>query len=371
MAQEHGGSDVGQMDPPLTATSFIEDRYRSRPFSGRRLYDVLGLYGAARGISPNVVFGVYNYARLRDVVGNDRLGKVLQFIDDLHELTGTPDFFKSRSFNYIFEGEEMAEVFNQALSNARFMVELAGVRFFAREHGKRGIIFKAPIADSDFFLSLKGGSGAGTFSMDFAIGVDKGQKALSTLGELWRTGVDTEIPEDGQGRIVRIIRTGTGVIRNDPLKTEKFKEFRKRFKITPQRALAFLALYFAYSLGAEGIKALSTNGAKRLSSLGRSANPYDYSQLFKGVGFVEGENPHWLYVPDLPENFYFTLETTPENQNGLRAYEASGMHKVLEGFQSLQGPEGEECPIRLQFVETPEEMERVLAAFRNIHGWQV
>ncbi|HUQ85795.1 MAG TPA: hypothetical protein VM077_05720 [Candidatus Limnocylindrales bacterium] len=365
---EHDRSREANRFRTTNPTSFMEEKFGGRKSLGMKPHDALILYASDRGISPNVAFGVYNYARHWNLDRKDHLGATVQFMDDLYTLTGKPDFFKSRSFNYISE-DEMTRAYQQALGNADFMIKQVGMGLFTREdESARSIVYRAPINGTDFILSCKGGAGAGTFSLDFAIGVDKGRAATNTSGELWRTGIDTEGTEDEKGKAVRIIRTGSAV-KFDPGKTEKFAEFKKVFKITPPRALAFLTLYLAHSLGAEKVKALSTTGAINLSSLRRSKNPYDYSQLFESVGFEPGAE-NWHTIPNFQDSFYSTIETKPDNPNGLRSYETTGMHEVLEAFQNLRGSDGKPFPIKMGFDEGMPATERVLAVFKTIHGWR-
>ena len=360
---EHGTSSV------LTPAGFIEENSRTRRGRGMRLHEGLNIYGERKGISPNLIFGVYNYARRWNLHTPPLDEPALRLLDNLHEVTDLPDFFKSRSFNYISEEEDPAIAFSQALNNARYFVDLVGQDFFATKDEERATIFKAPIADTNFFLSCKGGSGAGTFSLDFAIGIDWGQPFIKPSGELWRTGIDTETVGSDETLTTRIIRTGSAV-KNDVDKKKGYPEFRNKFKISPQRALAFLSMYVSRNLGAGRIDALTTEGAIALSTLGRSKTPYNYTNLFEGVGFDHSDNPSWLSVSDLQENFYPTLETTPENQNGLRSHEANGMDKVLEAFKDLHGPDGQPFPIKLRVDEGIEETEKALAAFGNIYQWR-
>lgn len=357
---------------PLTPARFIESNAAYQKTIGMRPLDAMTMYAQAQGISPDLALGVYQFAVRWNLARLTQLAPTLQFLDDLHEIAGSSGIFKSKSFNYLSDKPTATETFSDALGNARYMIGLVGPEVFGREGPRRSTAFRAPIANSDFFLSCKGGSGAGAFSLDFAIGIDKGQEHTSTAGELWRTGIDTEDTDEGPGKTVRIIRTGSGV-KKDLLKMEKFLEFRRKFKTSPPRALAFLALYFAHSLGAEHLKALSTQGALKLSSLSRSKDPYDYSQLFEGVGFSEdGENKNWLSITNLQENFHDAIRTTPGgDQNGLRSYEASGIHEVLDAFENLRGPDGNPFPVKLMLeAQDKSETERVLATFSDIHGWR-
>lgn len=355
--------------PELTPEGFIMENSRTRRGRGMRLYEGLNIYGERKGVSPNLIFGIYQYAKRWNLHTPPLDVPALRLLDDLTKITGLPDFFKSRSFNYISEEKDPTIAFSQATDNARRLVGLVGQDFFAIKDKERATIFKAPIADTNFFLSCKGGSGAGTFSLDFAIGVDWGQPFILPSGELWRTGIDTETEQSAGAFTTRIIRTGSGV-KKDIDKIKAYPEFRKKFKISPQRALAFLSMYVAHSLGTKDLKALSTEGALKLSTLARSKDPYDYTTLFSETGFQEGENPNWLFVPDLQTNFYPTIETSPDNQRGLRAHETRGMHHVLEAFQNLADSNGNPLPIKLRNDESMEETERVLITFEKIHGWR-
>lgn len=370
MSNSHESVRSQDVPPPeLTPEGFIMENSRTRRGRGISLYEGLNIYGERNGISPNLIFGVYHYAKRWNLQTAPIGEPALRLLDDLHQVTDLPDFFKSRSFNYISEEEDPAVAFSRATHNARYLIGLVGQDFFASKDKERATIFKAPIADTNFFLSCKGGSGAGTFSLDFAIGIDWGQPFILPSGELWRTGIDTETEQPAGAFTTRIIRTGSGV-KKDIDKIKAYPEFRKKFKISPQRALAFLSMYVAHSLGADELRALSTQGALRLSSLSRSKDPYDYTNLFSEIGLQEGENPNWLSVPDLQTNFYPTIETSPDNQNGLRAHETRGMHHILEAFQGLRDSDGNDLPIKLRIDESREEIEKVLITFEKIHGWR-
>lgn len=353
----------------LTPDAFMSQKFGDpRPNFRGRLEDILNEYGEAKGIPHNLTFGIYKFVRKWNVQSKAELSKLLKFTDGIHQAAGKTDFYKSNSFNYISEKETLPEVLDDALDNARTLVGLVGPEFFAREGKNRATLFKAQIADTDFVLTCKGGAGAGTFSLDFAIGIDRDRDPLDTAGELWRLGIDTEKTENSDGRSVRIIRTGSGVRQQDPLKVEKYKEFRKKFKIAPSRALTFLSLYFAHTLNAVDIRALSTEGAKKLSSLSNSKEPFDYSRLFIDAGFEEKSGPNWHTVPSLAENFYSTLATTTNQGHGLRGYEARGMHNIWLAFQNLQNQDGVSFPIKLEDGENGERSEKIIALFRKIHS---
>lgn len=368
--REHSGQEGPK--PTLTPDVFMAQRFGDpRPHFAGRLEDILNEYGVAREISPNLTFGIYKFVKKWNVQSKTGLSELLNFTDGIHKAAGNTDFYKSNSFNYISDKKTLPEVLDDALDNARTMAGIVGPEFFARDGEKRATLFKTPIADTDFVLTCKGGAGAGTFSWDFAIGIDRDRDPLDTAGELWRIGLDTEKAENSEGRSMRIIRTGSGVRQQDPLKAEKLKEFKKKFKIAPSRALTFLSLYLAHSLGAENVKALTTEGAKNLSSLSNSKAPFDYSRLFIDAGFEEKLNPNWFIIPNLAENFYSTLTTTSNQGHGLRGYEARGMHEIWLAFQNLQNQDGVSFPIKLEQDEVGEKSEKIIKTFRDIHsGWK-
>lgn len=172
------------------------------------------------------------------------------FLEQLSHLTKGINFYKSNALRYIYEGEKLKECLCQILANGKFWIEKFGIEFFARNHdySKARAEFMKSSIDDEFYLSCKGGSGIGTFSLDFAIGIEKGQKAMPTK-EIWRMGIDTQETKDRTS--LRIIRTG-GALKKTHVdyekKYNKSNVFKKLYGISPPRALAFIAMYIGKDL---------------------------------------------------------------------------------------------------------------------------
>lgn len=310
--------------------------FRERFVRREILLQVLRSKTALLTPDPDVVFGINSFVKKRFSNETFDLLPILSFTATLSRITAGANFYKSRSFNYISESEDLAEVLRLAAENACFLTSIFGVDFFSRRDGfsgERKTFFKAQIGETDFYLSAKGGSGAGTFSVDYAIGVLKDGNRENNKGELWRTGFDTEML-CGTGRNLRIIRTGNGV-RYDPYKTLKFEEFKNYFKSTPARFLTSLISRSAHFLNAAEVIALTTEGAKVLSSLPKRANAYNYSRLFTQMGFEEDQRRFWMKYTD------------PGSHTGLSRREKRNFEVVADAFCNLKSLRGEEFPLKL------------------------
>ncbi len=329
--------------------------------------------GEVVGVREDVVVGLGEYLITKNCLGSLRkqLPAVLQFLNEMKQTMGEQPYYKEHSFRYMAETSQPSERLELAADNARFWVNTMGREFFTRNRQCATQLsggFYAPIGD-EFYLSCKGGSGSGTFCLDFAIGLKEGLRK-SSPHELWRTGLDTQRTETG--RAGRIIRTGTGVKPNGENyehKASMFKRFHEVVGIKPPRALALLAMYVAYDLKLDELWALSNEGARTLGTLKNSKGDCHYSELFAQTGFVESANPNWLKVEDLQDGFYDALQTHPGKQSGLRSYESAGLGRVLDACKQLRNYEvTAECPIQVCARETQEELRRAINAFAVIHG---
>lgn len=297
----------------------------------RILYKAIKACATYRGIQPDVAVGTNTFLQTKFLQEEFKLAQIVAFMVTLSELTDGINFYKSRSLNYLSESNDVGLVLDQTLENARFMTNLFGLDFFSRNcrfPERRKTFFRALIPDSDFYLTAKGGSGAGTFSVDLALAIAKGQDYTINTGEIWRTGFDTEHLPDGK-RGVRIIRTGTAV-KHDPLKTAQFEEFKRSFKTSPARALTFILLYYAQKLHPDRLIAITTQGARRLSSLRKSRHSYDYTHLFQEIGFAGQEDESWLELADLANP---------------RKKERAGFERLTEALHNLRDADGRTLPL--------------------------
>lgn len=316
----------------------------------------------------NFAIGLHKYLIENNIIQNRAdFDEFLLFLRELKILMGGQPLFKRNSFNYITEDTGKAAI-HQMRTNAEFMIGTFGADFFAQD--SRGIdrktFMKSRIPETDCCLTCQGSIGAGTFSVNLAIGADLGKPLNDTL---CRIAFDIETTSSGIA--VRVIAIGSTLTKNAervPRNLEIGRRFFKKFKLSPQKALALLSLYIAYDLNAQTIKALSTTGARALSSLAKSKHPFDYSRVFASVGFQESSNANWLTVENLQEGgFYDAITTTPDKPEGLVAHQTDGLHAMLIAFQNLQFPNGERCPLTVCKGETRAELERAFRAFRIIH----
>lgn len=299
-------------------------------------------------------------------------------LDGFTGITGGVAIYGARNFRYFDETQGKIEpLATQAISNARYLTGLFGPEFFEehpKDHRKRNTFFRAPI-DSDFYLSCKGGSGSGTFSVDFAIGFDPHQRR--TLGgELWRLGMDTGFSQPSGQRDARIIRTGSAMRPTLPdweKKKNAYDIFIKRYGIRPSRALSFLAMFAAHEMpGIKNIRAISYDGVRNgeITHLkNRRVIYFDYSSHFQECGLTLSENPHWLCVGNSPEAFYDAITTNPAQQEGLRKRELAGLDRLVNVFRDLQDIQsGAPMPLSICSDVTKEELDAAFPAFRQISG---
>lgn len=213
-----------------------------------------------------------------------------------------------------------------AINNMRYMQERFGTRPFAAELPEkrvvRAVTWVAPI-DDDFHLHVRGASGSGTFSIDLGLGViDRDNRShTDNYKELWRAGIDTASVNDHLG--ARFIRTGSGTKAGDTFKIEAFDRFRKQHHILPQRLLGILGLYFIRELEPDYAVALSTEGAKRYSTLTNSKGVCDYDGIFKNIGFEPTSDRHWLGILNFGEKFYDAIVTAHVKRNEQRVVDSA------------------------------------------------
>lgn len=298
----------------------------------QQLSQAITHYGSALQLPTDARLGYTHYLinTFPDNHFNPRT--LFEFLQSMIDITSGVNFHKSRSFNYLPTSDDVGEVLDQAAKNARFMVDVFGMGFFTRRSEfstERATLFRSIIPDSNFYLSAKGGSGAGTFSVDFALGIEKGRGFDNTSGELWRGGFDTEKLADG-GVGARIIRTGNGV-KFDSVKASKFDEFKSTFKISPARALTFVLLQCIGFLDPAKVSALTTEGAKTISSLPSKSTAYNYTALFREFGFESQASALWMELVD---------------KKSPRKREIPGMGRIFEAVESLVDSSGQPFPLK-------------------------
>lgn len=333
------------------------------------LYKLVIKHGESLGIDQELSRGIYNYIFHNGLLKNQNdFRSLLRFMKQLKDLIGSSHLAKARSFNYISEAKA-TPTFEQACDNASFMVDKLEAPFFEGDidsRKKRGNYMSSVIPGTKCFLVCTGGMGEGTFAVDFAISANP---CLPLLGQLWHTGFDTERSDDGS-LVGRIIGTGSKIGRGDDNKEKKLAinaELFKTLRISAQRALTFLILYLCYDIGVTKMKALTTEGATTLSSLGNATKKFDYSGHFRKIGFPT-EAGNWLEIPDFKETFYDVLTSSPRKRTGLFADETDGLDAIFEAFSNLKDAAGRRFPFSVCGSQSHLEIERVMAAFRRMNN---
>ncbi len=342
----------------------------------RTLPEIIEAIGKDLGLHERFVRGVKNFLAQKQFLyqldtyeTTVTLQAVIELFTRFARAIGPMDPFKSNAFKYMTDSPETSQVLRQIGLNAEYWVGLFGADFFARspdQSDERKTFMKEPIPGTDCYISCKGGSGVGTFSIDLAIGLDKGQDKVA--GELWRTGFDSE--QNEHGKTIRIIRTGGPVSRHKEGYAEKtacFEGFMKKMKCTPQRALGILCLYIAYDLGATEMKCISLPGArnKKMSLIAGSGIQFDYTAFARSLGFTPTENQHWLSIPNFQERFYDLLLPSRDGVSGVKHHECRGLDSITQSFAQL-GKQG--CPLTICASEARTEVEKALRTFRIIQG---
>lgn len=325
------------------------------------------------GLSLDLEVGIYTFLVGKNITSELDLVKTIGFLIELQKIVGEKRLYAGKDVKYLSSTQNLETLFEQFLFSARFFVDKFGIDFFTTRSKKfenRDQVMTANIPGTDMYLSCKGGTGSGVFSIDFAIGAQS-ERDIGYGGEFWRTGLDVEkIPK---GLCVRIVRTGSALKPNLDSKIKAFKEGKANIKITPARALAFLCAHIAYDLGAAELKALTTDGAIKLSSLGRSSAGFDYTSHFKQVGFEDSNDPNWLAITDFQNRYYHATTGDEEKATGLRNFEIGGLNRVFKAFKHLKDPRsGKTIPLTIFGSETKDEIERALissSASRGRFGW--
>lgn len=172
-------------------------------------------------LSPAINGGLKKY--IANIVnrspGNLSRDTVAEFVGGVAAYETDNPLFSATPFRYAclpdlpalgvrFSGEDTVK---SAIQNMAYMQERFGSTAFAPElpspRSVRAQTWVAPI-DDDYQLHVRGASGAGTFSIDFGLGVIDHSNLTPNYKELWRAGVDTVHSEGSFG--ARFIRTGSG-----------------------------------------------------------------------------------------------------------------------------------------------------------------
>lgn len=254
---------------------------------------------------------------LKTADGTIQVGTVREFITELAEYSEQHTPYSAQPFRYAALPNlpdigltcTAEDTVAAAVDNMRSLTSWFDPRTFAATKNpdgrgrQRTVQWRAGL-DNEYEIRLRGGSGAGTFSLDLGLGTYDPSRPYK-YNELWRNGIDT-VSLDGE-TIVRFIRTGSGVKPGDTTKQQAFDRFRKVHGMLPQRLLAILGLYYARELEPVHAVAMTTEGARKLSTLGNSAGNCDYTGIFRDVGFTDTSDTNWSAVANFSSGFYDAL----------------------------------------------------------------
>lgn len=253
---------------------------------------------------------------------------------------------------------------DSATANISYMISRYGSDLFKSSNKKKRMVeYVAPIGD-EYELKIRGGSGASALSLDFGLGWVRRRDNHApdspfsrSYQELWRMGLDTEHHDGVMG--ARIVRTGTGVKGAEQDKQQAFDRFRREYGIMPQRLLGLIGLYVAREMDPDYATALTTVGARTLSTLGRSRGCCDYSGIFTNIGFSETSDPYWLGIGSYSSGFYDALDRAGINRN-----EAETLDLAIRAINEAVHTDGDiPTDLKLCADDDPQVVERELAVY--------
>ncbi len=280
------------------------------------------------------------------------------------------NFYGRRDMVYLVDANTpLSSIIENMELNYHYWTSIFGDKLFTTgdEATWRGQILKSDLTLKDYYFSLKGQSGSGTFSVDIAIGHDPRHVNQSTRGEIWRVGMDIEKSPSGE-RVLRIIRTGSGhKSHGDEARVAELKNVRDTFldtyKTSPQRLLLFLTLQIAHDLGFNTVKGLSTQGAMEISTLVNSKKPIDYTASLLDVGLTYREG-NWHDIQDFQNRFYEIFAANWHDTPTAR-YDVRGHTALVRAFNTLHDEHGN--TLKFKLADKPDDLERAWTAFAKIH----
>ncbi|MBN8547986.1 MAG: hypothetical protein J0M12_01585 [Deltaproteobacteria bacterium] len=339
-----------QIDAPIPApvtdvligASFESLKYGA-PFGNSKLalQRLVSHLGSWVGISEDLQHGIYTYLLKNRLVScSSDAQSATEFLIEAAPIFRDVTLQKARGFTYLIDRDEStATTLSAALQNARFLFRTFSPEFFSciKKYPLTIDTLEAPIGNSDYFLTLRGTSGAGTVSLDFVINAANPMNRHQ-LHPLWKMGLDTKLTTRGlEGRVIRSgSMIGKPSLQDSSLDHRAaFGAFRDTFRISPQRALGCLLVFTAGALGCESVRALTDEGAFQLSTLRSPQSGAHYGKLFRGLGFQEGHDACWSH---LPPTGALGIEVVPNGSStpGLQRYERHGLKEVLRAAIGLQ-----------------------------------
>lgn len=345
--------------------SFIDKHIPPGTRIGTKRFHILQSFCSMHGMSSALGAGLSELGRKANRVDDkESLKQLLLFALWLDAKTKgnvpTP-----RSLVYLADTPKPIEHITHNLkTNYAFWKRIFGTDIF-KEHQT---IYKAQLPAPGYFVSVKGGTGSGTFALDIAIGFDGDNPDKKHGGELWRVGFDIEVDAQGEG-FFRIVRTGSGQrsANNEALKERNKKivqGYYEHFTTPPHRLLMFAALEIAYALGFDKVKGLSTEGGDKISTLGNSKSPIDYSAYMSGIGLIPRDG-NWFETHTLQEDFYTIIKDYWFTDNRSGTTDVQEYSYILQALNVILG--SVDVPHPLQLADNIEDLERAWGAYQDIH----
>ncbi len=216
---------------------------------------------------------------------------------------------KLSSLNYIYTIDD-ANLYRSLADNIDFLSNAFWATTFLKTDS---ICTKWNKLDNHWFLvSCTGGAWAWTFSLDLSLGCMNAQETW--VNPLVHVSFDTVLV--GNERVWRIIRAGR-VIKEDGYKLDMANKYTSLYKNSPEAYLCQIAVRLLSDLGINKILWISTEWAKKYSSLAKSKGWFDYNRLMEGSGFIWLEwEEFWKELNFRYSNWYmYHAKNTPRHRN--------------------------------------------------------
>jgi len=251
-----------------------------------------------------IEIGICAFTRKYPITNEDTFISFCQTIQDVF-WKKISEVNKLSSLGYMYN-HDWWDIYNSLMHNIDFLSNAFWSEIFLKKN-KNQIHWNSLSWESDLFINLNWWTWAGTFSIDLAIWWLNNQRTW--INPLVHVSFDTMMV--GNKRIGRIIRLWRVIKVWEEAKKEMLAKYMREFKGSPESYLIQSAIRILADLGITEFIWLSTDGAYKLSSLGKSKSWFDYSRLFHAAWFSEPVNNwHELNFPDWNWYKYFATQTT-------------------------------------------------------------
>jgi hypothetical protein len=236
----------------------------------------------------------------------------------------------------------LSDQLDRLVSNAAEIRSRMGYGFFRDRDGRseREVHYSTLLLDGLLWLGIKGGSGAGSFSIDFAIGRVQRNDFRHMRGEMWRTGIDTIVDENGAS--ARVIKQGSAMNRNKKgyeEKRELARKFYELYGISVPRAMTALTICAAHTLEKPTLQLVTQQTFSRPRYTGHSETKvkFDYQEHFRSMGFDGMPNNNKVLVfRGERRGFYKRLIDQDNTGSGLNRRELAGLDEIVHAFNNAQ-----------------------------------